>query len=91
MKLSELQDERMWLLNFWFLCSLEGSIFNYERVSLGMHLSDGVVGLGHAFSEVCGLSSSAGPAGGGPAFCDGVAVQGGSWRQDVVHRFCCGL
>lgn len=56
-----------------------------------MHLSDGVVGLGHAFSEVCGLSSPAGPAGGGPAFCDGEAVQGGSRRQDVIDSLCCGL
>jgi hypothetical protein len=50
------------------------------------HLSDGVVGLGHALPQVGGLHGAAGPAGGGPALGDAVARQRRGGGQDVVHR-----
>lgn len=53
------------------------------------YLSDGVVGLGHTFSEVRWLWGASRP-GGRTSLCD-AAGQRWSWGQDVVHRFCCGL
>lgn len=62
-----------------------------QYIYIGFHLSDGVIGLCHSFSEVSRLSSSAWPAGWGSAFCDGEAVQWWSGRKDVIHHLCCGL
>lgn len=53
------------------------------------YLSDGVVGLGHTFSEVSGLRGASRP--GGRASLCYTTGQGWSWGQDVVHGFCCGL
>lgn len=63
----------------------------FQRIYLRTYLSDSVIGLRNAFSEVCRLSSPAGPAGWGPTFCDGKTAQGRSWREDVIHRLCSGL
>lgn len=63
----------------------------FQRIHLRTYLSDGVIGLRNAFSEVCRLSCPAGPAGWRPTFCDGKTAQRWSWREDVIHRLSSGL